>query len=129
MTADIWVNDHKLAVTTNLADGLRRFRSHDFPGPRMWYWIDAVCINQQDLPERGQQVAVMGHVYRSAVGVRVWLGEAGDSCERGLAILGIISSFRDSAGATTYVRERFLAREHARIERDIADLAQLGALP
>jgi hypothetical protein len=37
-------------------------------------WIDAVCIAQLDLQERGQQIAMMNRVYCSAQQVMVWLG-------------------------------------------------------
>ncbi|EFW98780.1 heterokaryon incompatibility protein [Grosmannia clavigera kw1407] len=39
-------------------------------------WVDAVCINQQDIPERGEQVKLMAEIYHSASQVVVWLGEA-----------------------------------------------------
>ena len=37
-------------------------------------WIDAVCINQQDLKERNHQVNQMGRIYSEAQRVVVWLG-------------------------------------------------------
>lgn len=37
-------------------------------------WIDALCINQSDDAEKGQQVQLMGNVYRSAERVVIWLG-------------------------------------------------------
>jgi len=37
-------------------------------------WADAICINQDDLHERAQQVKIMHLVYRKAASVRVWLG-------------------------------------------------------
>lgn len=40
-------------------------------------WIDALCIQQDDLEERSQQVAMMGKIYRRATNVRVWLGLPG----------------------------------------------------
>jgi len=40
-----------------------------------YFWIDAVCINQSDLPERGSQVSMMDVIYRHATNVLVWLGE------------------------------------------------------
>lgn len=39
-------------------------------------WIDAVCINQQNVPEKNVQVARMGDFYRAAGRVLIWLGEA-----------------------------------------------------
>ncbi|TKA71173.1 hypothetical protein B0A55_08657 [Friedmanniomyces simplex] len=41
-------------------------------------WIDAVCINQDDLAERGQQVAIMGEIYAGSVRNLVYLGELQD---------------------------------------------------
>lgn len=38
------------------------------------YWIDAICINQQDDSERGHQVNMMGTIYSEARFVLVWLG-------------------------------------------------------
>ncbi|KAF2633252.1 hypothetical protein BU25DRAFT_328277, partial [Macroventuria anomochaeta] len=37
-------------------------------------WIDAICINREDLAERSQQVVNMGHICSKAGQVRVWLG-------------------------------------------------------
>lgn len=39
------------------------------------FWLDAVCIDQSNLAERGHQVSVMGHIYRCAQLVAIWLGE------------------------------------------------------
>ena len=42
---------------------------HDTP-----IWIDAICINQGDLSEKAQQVAIMGCVFFEASRAHVWLG-------------------------------------------------------
>ena len=60
-----------LPITRNLFDALQRLRTE---APRL-LWIDALCINQDDLEEKGNQVARMGHIYRNASRVVVWLGE------------------------------------------------------
>lgn len=39
------------------------------------FWVDQLCINQSDLEERAEQVALMGDIYTKAKHVRVWLGE------------------------------------------------------
>jgi hypothetical protein len=41
-------------------------------------WIDALCINQSDIKERGHQVAVMGQIFAKAFEVQVWLGPHDD---------------------------------------------------
>lgn len=38
-------------------------------------WLDAICINQQNLLECGKQVAMMQEIYSRATEVLVWLGE------------------------------------------------------
>jgi hypothetical protein len=49
-------------------------QSPDYDGPDSWIWIDQLCINQEDLEERGHQVSMMGEIYSSAFWMLVWLG-------------------------------------------------------
>jgi hypothetical protein len=37
-------------------------------------WIDQVCINQEDLEERSQQVSIMGTIYSQSESVIIWPG-------------------------------------------------------
>ena len=53
-------------------------------------WIDAVCINQEDVLERNQQVMLMGEVYRRASAVLSWLG-ADWSLVRGMQLAFALS--------------------------------------
>jgi len=41
-------------------------------------WIDAICINQDNLDERSQQVSLMTDIYSKARRVIIWLGEDWD---------------------------------------------------
>ncbi|KAK1757050.1 heterokaryon incompatibility protein-domain-containing protein [Echria macrotheca] len=41
----------------------------------VYLWVDAICINQASLPEKGEQVAMMADIYRSAEHVAIWLGD------------------------------------------------------
>jgi hypothetical protein len=61
-------------VTPNLHSALRHLRSPSGDEPLV-LWVDAVCINQQDLEERNRQVAMMRDIYASATAVTIWLGE------------------------------------------------------
>ena len=63
-----------VAVTANLQWALRRARNRMRP---YHLWADALCINQTDLAERSQQVAIMGHTYAAARRVLVCLGPDG----------------------------------------------------
>ncbi|KAL8670642.1 MAG: hypothetical protein Q9168_004836 [Polycauliona sp. 1 TL-2023] len=68
--------DRSLNITRNLAEALTHLQ-HD-QEPRV-LWIDAICINQQYLEERGAQVTRMGDIYRLARQTLIWLGPEGDA--------------------------------------------------
>ncbi|KAI1182979.1 heterokaryon incompatibility protein-domain-containing protein [Nemania serpens] len=38
------------------------------------FWVDAICINQEDRQEKGWQVGMMKDIYSQANEVRIWLG-------------------------------------------------------
>jgi hypothetical protein len=59
-------------------------------------FIDQICINQSDIQERNQQVALMEAIYKSAEHVIVWLGL---SFPEGELIVRLINSL--AAGACT----------------------------
>lgn len=40
----------------------------------VYFFADAICINQDDIPERNAQVQCMGDLYAQAEEVLVWLG-------------------------------------------------------
>lgn len=68
----LYVEGKPLPITQNLFEGLRRLRStHEV----RHLWVDAVCINQSDIPEKNAQVALMAKIYRHAERVPIWLGD------------------------------------------------------
>jgi len=79
LTHVIHCNDAKqrLSVGKNCHAALRRLR---LPENRRKLWIDAVCINQEDLAERGHQVRMMKEVYDCASGVMVMLNDEVTEC-------------------------------------------------
>lgn len=62
----------KLPLTSSLYHALRRVR---LPLKSRRVWVDQICIDQDDLDERSQQVQFMNAIYRKASMVLVWLGE------------------------------------------------------
>lgn len=66
----------RLSITPNLALALRHLRSQDIT---ITLWIDSICINQNDIRERNEQVSMMADIYRSADHVTVWLGPEGEN--------------------------------------------------
>jgi hypothetical protein len=61
-----------LPVTANLYSALQRFRERK---QVCTIWVDAICIDQDNIPERNQQVQNMRRVYASASEVVIWLGD------------------------------------------------------
>lgn len=60
-------------------------------------YIDRISINQEDLEERGQQVALMGEIFSGASMVLVWLGSEIESTE--LAFQTVRSLAREALNA------------------------------
>jgi hypothetical protein len=67
----IFLDGAELYIGQNLWDALHYLRSL---GNQMPFWIDAICINQLDVPERNQQLAMMKWIYFRADTVVIWLG-------------------------------------------------------
>lgn len=72
----------------NLANALRHLRYEKLPRVM---WIDAICINQEDEIERGQQVQRMADIYRQASRVIVWLGPEGGNSDLAISVLSYLS--------------------------------------
>ncbi|KAF4633144.1 hypothetical protein G7Y89_g4978 [Cudoniella acicularis] len=71
LSETIECNSKSLRITKSLESALRRIRLTD---QSRLVWADAICIDQENLDERGQQVKLMQQVYSHAVRVLVWLG-------------------------------------------------------
>lgn len=68
----ILVNGKSLRVTWNLYSALLHLQLDD---EDRILWIDAICIDQSNMKERGHQVQQMGAIYQHASRVIFWLGE------------------------------------------------------
>jgi hypothetical protein len=80
----ILVDGSTVSVTKSLETALRHLRYPDKPRT---LWVDYVCINQEDILERSQQVAKMGLIYEQADSVLIWLGLATLNSRVGIEIL------------------------------------------
>ena len=63
-----------MRIRRNLDDALRAIRNHyrTYMPP---VWADALCINQEDIPERNREVKRMREIYKTAVITIAWLGK------------------------------------------------------
>jgi hypothetical protein len=75
ITKDIVVNDCTVPVTTNLYSALKKLRSRGYTR----LWVDALCIDQENLEERSLQVRSMRQIYNIARRVVSWIGEEDES--------------------------------------------------
>lgn len=82
----IKISDRKeLSISENLWRFLDTQR-RSIAEPRL-FWIDAVCIDQDNVLERNHQVALMKRIYSRADEVYVWLGPASDNSELAMDFL------------------------------------------
>jgi hypothetical protein len=66
------------------------------PDCDIFVWADALCINQEDIPERTQQVRMMGDIYAAANTTAIWLGEESDEVKMAFGWLRRFAVVRDS---------------------------------
>ncbi|KAF2098995.1 HET-domain-containing protein [Rhizodiscina lignyota] len=77
-TEEIWVNDLRRLVTSNLAAFLRHRRDAT---DTVSLWIDAICINQADPEEKERQIPMMNMIYSTSPQLNIWLGPEQDDSD------------------------------------------------
>ncbi|VUC23445.1 unnamed protein product [Clonostachys rosea] len=78
------VNGRDLFITENLYEALQHLRPE---GEARILWIDAICIDQSNIRERGHQVRYMSRIYSGADRVVIWLGYVKIESEHTLSAL------------------------------------------
>ncbi|KAI3318082.1 heterokaryon incompatibility protein-domain-containing protein [Xylariaceae sp. AK1471] len=112
---DITIDGVTLSITENLYGALTAFRHRRLSGSSdsldpgtglaqrqvRRLWVDAVCINQEDVPERTSQVELMSRIFAGARRVLAWLGwEEGEAGRRHTqAAIRFIHSFMEDPEA------------------------------
>jgi hypothetical protein len=69
----ICINGKRFSCRKNLWDFLNVARTNDVVDLKA-VWIDAVCVDQDNVTERNHQVSQMGDIYARATNVIAWLG-------------------------------------------------------
>jgi hypothetical protein len=80
----IYIDGTLFSATKNLKIALQYIRKADCD---QVMWVDAVCINQNDIDERNDQVSLMGKLFSDAEHVIIWLGEADDTTDEMVRIV------------------------------------------
>ncbi|KAG5743040.1 hypothetical protein H9Q70_014239 [Fusarium xylarioides] len=90
---NITVNGHKVQIRRNLFDALRSIRK---PTEDQKLWVDAICINQSNVDEKSEQVAMMGNTFTRAIGAITWLGPANDDSDLAMDLMSDAKALRAS---------------------------------
>jgi hypothetical protein len=67
-----------MKITANCDAALRRIRRVEMVFD---VWIDAICINQSNYDEKSRQIPLMRQIYRKALWVGLWIGEASSTLD------------------------------------------------
>ncbi|KAF5026432.1 hypothetical protein F66182_1497 [Fusarium sp. NRRL 66182] len=85
-------DNNQILVTPNCKAAMEHLRLRLRP---RYLWIDAICVNQEDIQERNQQVAMMTEIYRLAGKVHMWLGEETASARLAFEVLPVMAKAHD----------------------------------
>jgi len=79
----IFIDRHSFSVGANLHAALVQLRDGYV---ERTLWVDAICIQQDDIVEKADQIELMPRIYAKATRTIVWLGGNEDGGERGLEL-------------------------------------------
>lgn len=94
-TKTIILNGEPFQVTKNLYIALDKNRTVEIFNTRYMLWVDAICINQEDLQERNLQVQRMQHIYKQGFVTYTWLGPEADESYKAIDLLNILAKGAD----------------------------------
>ncbi|KAF5549583.1 heterokaryon incompatibility het-6 [Fusarium mexicanum] len=98
----IGLGNRALPITRNCHQALSRLRRKT---ESLLIWVDAICINQSDLGERSDQVAMMGTIFSQAAEVHGYVGEDPDNIEGGE--FGAITLLKDELQSSKLASRHF----------------------
>ena len=88
---EITIDRETCDINANLASALRHLR---MTTSARNLWVDALCIDQQNLQERGEQLSQMDKIYQSADTVQIWLGPAADGSDDAMPLAESIWQYK-----------------------------------
>jgi hypothetical protein len=65
-------------------------------GEKVTIWIDAICIDQENVAERNHQVGIMRTIYGGAAQVYCWLGPADENSKLAFRLAKFVQEHQDS---------------------------------
>ncbi|KAL2060293.1 hypothetical protein VTL71DRAFT_9688 [Oculimacula yallundae] len=109
--------EHQLPLTSSLYSALRNLRPEN--GSARVIWIDAICINQDDIEERSKQVGIMQEIYSKADNVAVWLGVGDKMTTKCIRMIKAIGDRYENSSRKDLV-EQTVADLHDRLFADVS---------
>lgn len=119
----ISIGRRNLPVTANLYAALLHLRDRFI---ERTIWVDAICINQNNLQEQEQQIQYMAEIYSKASRVIVWLGEAAADSDVALEEIRVAA---DNESAKPLVSEPIKASILALLQRPWFERIWVSVLP
>jgi hypothetical protein len=80
LTAPITINGQEMIVRQNCEYVMQQWFARSTSGTK-YIWVDAACIDQSNLEERGRQVTLMGELYKRSSQVLACVGPHADDSE------------------------------------------------
>ena len=74
------VDGRTVSIRHNLYNAILRFTRKTGQGSSL-FWLDALCISQDDLNEKSRQVAMIGRIFGKARHVLAWIGEQAENSQ------------------------------------------------
>lgn len=88
-SCSIICNEAEIYITKNLFQFLslasQRLKEHS-----SCFWIDAICINQDDEVEKSSEVRKMDQIYSAAASVLVWLGDSDEHSDKAIELINVL---------------------------------------
>ena len=116
----ISINGIEVAVTDNLYLALRHLNESRNDS---YWWVDALCIDQSNLDERGTQVQMMSRIYASAANTVAHLGTFRPNTA--LDFIRTLASYRTEPNAVDWIAEAAAATHYADQWRALHALLEL----
>ena len=92
-------NGMQILITANLDEALRSLR---FPNMARRLWVDAICIDQQNIDERTRQVSYMRLIYVNTARVIAWIGQESPESKEAFEFAETLSNLPNSPSGADF---------------------------
>jgi len=89
-SGNLLANNEAFSATVNLQIALEQFRNAE---QDVHFWVDAICIDQENDVEKGEQLQMIRHIFSNAEATWVWLGPEADRSNKAIDLIEVLSRF------------------------------------